>query len=452
MAASELDESESEEDPFADLEPPAEAGFAAPQVEPVPYDEEDDDEATGIYDMTWGLGDGSMSPLEGLDSGTSTPGSEGYNAAPRPQMPGGLGAPSPFGPPAPLSEESEDDTQMRVPGIALPEGLDVGPDYADAEPTPVDRAKQALGRIAAMPQRTKLMLAGAALTVVVIALGSAVWSGSSRAGVIHLTTSPPDAVVKIDGEVVPGGSSPFVITAVEPGATHVIDVSKAGHTNWSSSVRLQSGENLELPLVTLDPIRQESGFALDSVPRGAWVFVDGEKQPQKTPVQVTDLSPGLHKIRVQKDPDYAPFETDIKVAAGRVLELPTAHLKPRSKASRRDRPERSIASRTRPAPRSVAKARSGSSRRAARASRASRRTAARAPQGAGFLRINTRPWSQVYVDNRLIGNTPQMRIQLGAGRHRVRLVNANFGIQKTISVNIRPGQTVTRILNLSPGG
>ncbi|MEM9189964.1 MAG: serine/threonine-protein kinase [Myxococcota bacterium] len=72
--------------------------------------------------------------------------------------------------------------------------------------------------------------------------------------------------------------------------------------------------------------------------------------------------------------------------------------------------------------------------------------------GNGTLRINTRPWSQVYVDGRLIGNTPQMNIPLRAGSHRVTLVNSDFDIRHSITVNVPAGETVTRILDLPVGG
>jgi hypothetical protein len=72
--------------------------------------------------------------------------------------------------------------------------------------------------------------------------------------------------------------------------------------------------------------------------------------------------------------------------------------------------------------------------------------------GTGTLRINTRPWSQVYVDGALIGNTPQMNIPLRAGPHRVTLVNTEFNIRETITVNIAAGATETKVLTLTPGG
>jgi hypothetical protein len=65
--------------------------------------------------------------------------------------------------------------------------------------------------------------------------------------------------------------------------------------------------------------------------------------------------------------------------------------------------------------------------------------------------VQTRPWSQVFVDGRLIGTTPQMGIQLSAGRHTVTFVNNDFGIRKTIKVNIKAGGVETQVLTLVPG-
>ncbi len=70
--------------------------------------------------------------------------------------------------------------------------------------------------------------------------------------------------------------------------------------------------------------------------------------------------------------------------------------------------------------------------------------------GTGTLRINTRPWSQVFVDGQLVGNTPQHNIQLRAGTHRITLVNAEFNIREVVSIDIVAGQTVTRALTLTP--
>ena len=68
--------------------------------------------------------------------------------------------------------------------------------------------------------------------------------------------------------------------------------------------------------------------------------------------------------------------------------------------------------------------------------------------GNGTLRINSKPWSQVFIDGKLIGNTPQMNVSLPEGAHRVTLVNPEFSLKKSVTINIKPGQTETQIINL----
>lgn len=65
--------------------------------------------------------------------------------------------------------------------------------------------------------------------------------------------------------------------------------------------------------------------------------------------------------------------------------------------------------------------------------------------GAALLRINSRPWAQVYVDGRLVGNTPQLALQLPPGEHNVRLVNGIFAMGKVLNVKLRAGERVTRV-------
>jgi tRNA A-37 threonylcarbamoyl transferase component Bud32 len=71
-----------------------------------------------------------------------------------------------------------------------------------------------------------------------------------------------------------------------------------------------------------------------------------------------------------------------------------------------------------------------------------------AEEGNGTLRVNTTPWTEVYVDGRLIGNTPQMNISLPAGRHVLLLINREHEIRETMSVVIRAGQTQSIIRRL----
>lgn len=281
-----------------------------------------------------------------------------------------------------------------------------------------------------------IVAAFAAIAVAAAAAAFVIMNEADASSTIFVRTAPPDAEVKIDGKRVSGERSPYVITNVESGVSHLIEVNKNGFESWTANVVIEAGKT-EQRYATLKPV--ESGFALDSKPSNAAVFVDDNELAQKTPVRVTALSPGTHRIRVVGGDEYSPWETQIHVVSGTVLELPTATLMPEAggaDSSERKAKRRKVEQDTYgPGPRPKPKRRRGPAVLLAK----------------GKLRINTRPWSQVYVDGRLVGNTPQMGIPLTPGRHRVRLVNSQFGIQKTVTVDIPAGETVTKILTLTPG-
>jgi len=66
----------------------------------------------------------------------------------------------------------------------------------------------------------------------------------------------------------------------------------------------------------------------------------------------------------------------------------------------------------------------------------------------GVLRINSRPWSQVYVDGHLVGNTPLLNFPVKAGSHKLKLVNPQLGMKKSLSVSVKSGAATTQIVDL----
>ncbi|HJS44306.1 MAG TPA: protein kinase [Gemmatimonadales bacterium] len=55
--------------------------------------------------------------------------------------------------------------------------------------------------------------------------------------------------------------------------------------------------------------------------------------------------------------------------------------------------------------------------------------------------VSSVPWAELYVDGRLVGNTPVMDLRLKAGRHRLRLQRAGFRPYEDV-VNLAPGQSL----------
>lgn len=70
------------------------------------------------------------------------------------------------------------------------------------------------------------------------------------------------------------------------------------------------------------------------------------------------------------------------------------------------------------------------------AAAAARVDACRAEEG--FLSINTKPYSRIFVDGELIGNTPLLRVPLTPGRHFIRAISSD-GDERDIQVEVQAG-------------
>ncbi len=234
-------------------------------------------------------------------------------------------------------------------------------------------------------------------------------------------------------------------------------------------------------------------------------MVDGEEIEERTPVRLTALAPGSHTLQVENGARYRQYQTQVEVQRGQVLELPRVRLElvrvtvsftsePAGAAVTlvHGRARRSVG--TTPTSADLDLDETAWSAEMALAgyepwSRAveplpgqeelevraelARRAIATGPRphpvgprrnppdtgnnpppsggGPGTLRVQTVPWSQVFVDGQLIGNTPQTNISLPAGSHRVTLVNPDFNIRENVNVTIEAGGVETLRRTLSPG-
>lgn len=66
----------------------------------------------------------------------------------------------------------------------------------------------------------------------------------------------------------------------------------------------------------------------------------------------------------------------------------------------------------------------------------------------GLLRINSRPWAEIFIDGRSRGTTPNLGIPLSPGKHRVKLVNSVMDLSQAFEVTVGSGSIVTKVLNL----
>jgi hypothetical protein len=171
-------------------------------------------------------------------------------------------------------------------------------------------------------------LALASVLAVGLAFGVRAMMAPPALATVTLVTQPADAEVSVDGRPLVGQASPFTIQGLSPQTDHLLVVRSEGFAEESSRFRVEAGETKALPDVDLKSVLVDTGFALTSQPEGAAVFVDGEPRDLVTPVRLSDLAPGLHTVRLERGEGYAPWETQVAVAAGQVIELAAAQLAP----------------------------------------------------------------------------------------------------------------------------
>ncbi len=341
-----------------------------------------------------------------------------------------------------------------------------------------------------------------------VAAGAVAYLRPKEPGTIQLTTIPPDTTVLFDDQPIRATSSPFTISNVAPDQMHLVEVRRDGFRNWVMQVELHPGQNLDLNEIRLTPEHEAEGttdgernaltpeegqvhVAFGSDPPGAEVVITrgSDRMPLgPTPVEtVLDIVGGGWTVEVSQR-GYTTWRGPLVVPAGRDAVIlnttlrrapgqpgaaaatlttgtpelaappPEPTVAPAPEAAPPAEPAPSESAPAAPSGGGTTGSRTTSTRSTATAaapsSTSSTSTAATSSTGAreggtGTLRINTRPASEVYVDGRLVGHTPQMNIQLSAGSHRVTLVNEEFDVRRTISVDVRAGETVTKVVELT---
>jgi hypothetical protein len=289
--------------------------------------------------------------------------------------------------------------------------------------SPRSRAADSFRRIRFDPA-LQVRLIAAVVGVLVVFAVVLYWSHDRGVATVRLTTDPRDAVVRLDGQRVPSTASPFVLSNLEAAEEHTVSVEKPGYESWSAQLKLRPDQVLDLPLIKLESANPVSGAAplaapslppaalMPSPPASSAVAPASSSSPAVAP-------PADGAVSVEPQNSRPAAQSGIRTAAVSARVTRAAALAPRDK-------------------------------RAAKPATAKRADAAPAARsgGLGTLRVNSRPWSRVIVDGRLIGNTPQMAIPLRAGTHRLKLVNPEFGIDKTLTVDIKPGEITTRVVAL----
>lgn len=216
-------------------------------------------------------------------------------------------------------------------------------------------------------------------------------TGTADAAVLTIVMSPPDAAVKIDGNVISQTARESL--ELDPGEHH-LEATREGYRAWRSEVTLEPGQRRRLA-IALE--RRQGRLTVISSPAGARVVVDGVDRGV-TPVESLAVKPGALKVRVERA-GYEPEDEEVQVADGAEARLEVTL---------------------------------GKTKTAAHSSVQRKKKA--------FLSVNTTPWSNVTLDGRHIGNTPVLGRELSPGRHVLILTNPVRSLTKKLVFVVKPGE------------
>jgi len=187
------------------------------------------------------------------------------------------------------------------------------------------------------------------------------------------------------------------------------------------------------------PAPQHATIQVDTIPRGATVRLDGMSLPGSTPVLAQAVSFGSHHIMIELE-GHERLEQTFDVSQPTVqLSFTLAATTPSPPPSL---PDAALAV----DPTSV----ETETETVEATAPASPRTAPRTPsrttpeRGRATLNLITNPSARVWVNGRVVGNTPLHRVNIPAGRVTLRMQQPGSSRSLTKSLRVQPGDNISR--------
>lgn len=234
--------------------------------------------------------------------------------------------------------------------------------------------------------------------------------------------------------VLPGAESPGSSLVVPPAAVLIPGNGEAGDpannatTDSTPTAEAPTEQPTEVPAVVA---ADGTGLLrVDSRPTGARVSIDGEFRGE-TPLSLDGLPVGQLRVEISMR-GYRDWEGLAVLRNGQTVALTPTLRRARTNGQMRRTPVETM----------EAVVADTSVMEAPPAPMTQR------PTGTGELRVNTRPWSRVYLGDRLLGTTPLGGVSLPAGRTSLRFVDRD-GETHRRSVTIRAGERETMFLDFS---
>jgi hypothetical protein len=434
------------------------------------------------------------------EAGALRPGTGGRDARDAARI---ASAPAPSIPPRLPAAPSVPIPQLPSRAVTAPVARDLRDRQRESElsfaahASPAAQASQFGRGVLGRPPRSRstwlLVLGGAALVIGGVSLALTV--GGGRRGGGNAPVAITDDHTGFDLYVIPAGITrwrldgelrtdrlPSRIRGIAPGAHAVVIEAPPGFMSQSQSVVVQAGQAQKVVIEL--PVMEINGF-FRSDPDGANVTIiaDGERKslgptpatfkldPRKTyqvlfekpgyvsanrPVTLSGLERESITVVLEKADGTTPINDGGSAPSGAgtppATSPPPAVLKtpPSAGIPPKTPPTASVTPKTPPLVPKVPPSRPGLA-----TGEPTPKSPSPAAGGEGTLQVSAKPPCEIIIDGKATGlSTPQREILLSVGTHRVTLVNQEFGISETFSVDIKadaPAKLVKDFSERLPG-
>lgn len=252
------------------------------------------------------------------------------------------------------------------------------------------------------------------IVIVGAAAGFLIFQNMPKKSVLLVDSNVPKTIIDIDDGTMRHQrcETPCTVENITPGE-HFVKLSKKGYLTTQETITIIEGKTTR-KIFKMNKIGElQTIITVKSDPDGASIFVNDRDVDEETPA-VLNVPVGVDiTLRLERE-GYYPLEQDIgKLAANKSRDISLV-MKPLKNEGKRGKRRNSAAART------VQKKESVTNR--------------------GYLNINSKPWTNIYIDGTFIKATPIIGHSVEPGKHKIRFKNKKFGIDKTFPVEVGAGE------------
>lgn len=277
-----------------------------------------------------------------------------------------------------------------------------------------------------------------------------------------LKTTPAQAKLTVNGKDYTS-PSPKVIEDLSAGK-HKLIISEPGYEPVEHELTLEKGKEPSLPEFTLKP--RVVALELKSEPRAKFTIVEKGTNKTihkgKTPETIKGLEgPKTYIIEIDGDGDYKNWNEEFgpsdESSPTKTITLLKKEDDSKAVAVNDTKPEKTKTKPPRKTERGSKKGNDDSSQGSSETKVAVKPPdkpkkedpppKKEEPKGTATLTIGSKPVARIYIDGKDTGRfTPLLDFKVSAGKHKIELVNNDFGLRKTYYVTLENGES-KRIVN-----